>query len=314
MVGRIDEPFEQIDVAGVVQHAEEVGAGRAPLVIEQGEHRPERGVVLRLVVDRVRDEALSQHFHVPYLAERATEPAEIVLQGRGPPLVEMRAERPQVTPQSPGRDSGLVHVFGVFTGSRSGIVEDELGDRRRQRVTEDLFDGRRPGYPRGRVDIGVNDHTPCVSVGTVVAMRLPSIVKSTAVLARPVPVSASFEVILSLADEPVSNARLSVTVGPVVLSVKTTGVLVPVLPAVSVSLATMLWLPLPDSVTLVLQLPSFCTIAVPTAVAPSRMVTVVPASVASTTPVIVCAAWLIGPPALLIAITGAVVSSVKLSA
>ena len=44
--------------------------------------------------------------------------------------------------------------------------------------------------------------------------------KVTVVLAAPVPVSASFVVMLSLADEPVSDARLSVTVGPMVLSVK----------------------------------------------------------------------------------------------
>ena len=47
---------------------------------------------------------------------------------------------------------------------------------------------------------------------------------------------------------------------------------------------------------------------------PSKMVTVAPASATSTVPVMVCAAWLIGPPGLPIATTGAVVSSVKLSA
>ena len=46
---------------------------------------------------------------------------------------------------------------------------------------------------------------------------------------------------------------------------------------------------------------------------PSRMVTVAPASATSTVPVMVCAAWLVAPPALVIATTGAVVSSVKLS-
>ena len=63
-------------------------------------------------------------------------------------------------------------------------------------------------------------------------------------------------------------------------ALNTTGVLVPVLPAASVSLATILWLPLPDSVTLALQLPSLATVAVPSGVALplSNSVTVVPAS------------------------------------
>src|SRR5258705_13212032 len=53
--------------------------------------------------------------------------------------------------------------------------------------------------------------------------------------------------------------------------------------------------------------------ALPTAVVPSRMVTVAPASATSTVPVMVWVAWLVGPPELVIATTGAVVSSVKLS-
>ena len=51
--------------------------------------------------------------------------------------------------------------------------------------------------------------------------------------------------------------------------------------------------------------------ALPIEVAPSRMVTVAPASPTSTVPVRVTLAWLVGPPALLIATTGAVVSSVN---
>src|SRR5258707_4623285 len=53
--------------------------------------------------------------------------------------------------------------------------------------------------------------------------------------------------------------------------------------------------------------------ALPTAVVPSRMVTVAPASATSTVPVMVWVAWLVGPPGLVIATTGAVVSSAKLS-
>src|SRR2546429_282411 len=52
-------------------------------------------------------------------------------------------------------------------------------------------------------------------------------------------------------------------VGVVVARVKVTGALLPVLPAASVSWATMLLVPLPDSVTLVLQVPSLPTFAVP---------------------------------------------------
>src|SRR5205823_1308919 len=67
------------------------------------------------------------------------------------------------------------------------------------------------------------------------------------------------------------------------------------------------------SVTLVLQLPLPWTMALPTWVAPSRMLTVAPASATSTVPEMVWLAWLTGPPALLIAMVGAVVSSVKLN-
>src|SRR5882762_5921010 len=163
--------------------------------------------------------------------------------------------------------------------------------------------------------LGVNDHAPWALAVTVVAIGVPSIVKCTTVLARPLPVSASLEVMPSVLEAPVSNARLSLTVGAVVLSVKTTGVLVPVLPAASVSLATMLWLPLPDSVTLVLHTPPLPTLAVPSCVVLplSNSVTVVPMSATSTVPDIVWLVWLVGPPGLVIATTGAVVSSVNVS-
>ena len=85
------------------------------------------------------------------------------------------------------------------------------------------------------------------------------------------------------------------------------------LPAASVTRAVSELLPL-DSVTPVaVQVPLACTIAVPTAVVPSRMVTVAPASATSTVPLMVWLAWLVAPPGLVIATTGADVSSVKLS-
>src|SRR5215831_18752597 len=70
---------------------------------------------------------------------------------------------------------------------------------------------------------------------------------------------------------------------------KVTGALTPVLPAASVSLATMLWLPSPDNVTDVLQLPLAPTVAVPIWTPLSYSVTVAPAatSVAVTVPLMV---------------------------
>src|SRR6202789_4058613 len=67
--------------------------------------------------------------------------------------------------------------------------------------------------------LGVNDQAPWALAVTVLALGVPSMVKCTTVLATPVPLSASLAVMWSVADDPVSNARLSVSVGPVVLSV-----------------------------------------------------------------------------------------------
>src|SRR5882672_12464832 len=61
--------------------------------------------------------------------------------------------------------------------------------------------------------VGVNDHAPWASAVAVAAIALPSIVKFTTVLARPVPLSAAFEVMLPLADDAASPA---VTVGTLV--------------------------------------------------------------------------------------------------
>ena len=70
-------------------------------------------------------------------------------------------------------------------------------------------------------------------------------------------------------------------------------------------------------VTLVDQLPSAWTVAVPAAIAPSNTVTVVPAtppSASVTVPATVCVAWLTRPPALVIATAGVVVSICKMPA
>src|SRR5437868_14011026 len=106
-------------------------------------------------------------------------------------------------------------------------------------------------------------------------------------------------------------------VGAAVASVKVTGALLPVLPAASVSCATMLLVPLPDSVTLVDQAPPLPTVAVPTwVVTPftvSNRVTVEPTAAsptaAVTVPDIVCVTWLVVVPAVLIVTVGASVSS-----
>src|SRR5947209_2161346 len=106
-------------------------------------------------------------------------------------------------------------------------------------------------------------------------------------------------------------------VGAAVARVKFTAVLLPVLPAASVSWATMLLLPLPASVTLVLQAPPLPTVAVPTwVVTPftvSNSVTVDPTAaspaVAVTVPEIVCVVWLVVVPGVLIDTVGATVSS-----
>ena len=80
----------------------------------------------------------------------------------------------------------------------------------------------------------------------------------------------------------------------------------------------MLWLPLPDRTTLVLQAPPAPTVAVPICVAgppftESNNVTVAPTAAspaaAVTVPEIVCVAWLVVVPAVLIATVGAIVSS-----
>ena len=55
------------------------------------------------------------------------------------------------------------------------------------------------------------------------ARGLPSIVKCTTVLGRPVPFSVSFEVMFSLEDAPVMKVRLAVTIGGAVLGSKGAG-------------------------------------------------------------------------------------------
>ena len=126
--------------------------------------------------------------------------------------------------------------------------------------------------------------------------------------------------IVWLATLEVSAAVLIATVGASVSSVNTTGVLVPVLPAASVSWATMEWAPSPDSVTVVVHTPPEPTVAVPiwvvTPPTVSSNVTVAPtaASAGGDLPEIVWLATLEVSAAVLIATVGASVSSVNTTA
>ena len=109
-------------------------------------------------------------------------------------------------------------------------------------------------------------------------MAMPSMVKCTTVLARPVPLSASLEVMWSVADEPVSKASASVTVGAggaqrIDHRAAGGGVAGGIADLGGQRVAAVLL-----SVTALLQLPLLCTMAVPITVAPSRIVTVAPAS------------------------------------
>ena len=124
------------------------------------------------------------------------------------------------------------------------------------------------------------------------------------------PAAASLLLMMSL-----PSIAAIVSVGVVVASVNTTGLLAPVLPAASVSWATMLLAPLPASVTLVVHAP-LTTFAVPICVVVpltvSSSVTVDPTAAspaaAVTVPEIVCVAWFVVVPVVLIATVGATVS------
>jgi hypothetical protein len=81
--------------------------------------------------------------------------------------------------------------------------------------------------------LGVNVQAPLLLAVAVAAIALPSTVKCTTALGSPDPVSAGFEVILSLDDEPVSCTNASVTLGITVSTVKTCVASVAGLPAAS---------------------------------------------------------------------------------
>ncbi len=135
-------------------------------------------------------------------------------------------------------------------------------------------------------------------------------VPATAVPLMVTPAAASA---LLMMLSPATGAVIAI-VGATVASVKTTGALEPMLPAASVSWATMLWPPLPDNVTVVDQAPP-TTVAVPTCVVTPLMVsnnvTVDPAaaSVAATVPEIVCVDRFVVVPAVLMRTVGGSVST-----
>src|SRR5436305_1394812 len=89
--------------------------------------------------------------------------------------------------------------------------------------------------------VGVNDQLPLASAVAVAATAVPSTVNLTVEAGAAVPEIAAFDVILSVADAPVSLASFEVTVGATVSRVKLT-LAVPVPPAL-VSLAMMVCCP-----------------------------------------------------------------------
>ena len=92
--------------------------------------------------------------------------------------------------------------------------------------------------------LGVNDQAP-LAFAVVVPSTVAPCVSVTTALASPVPLSAGFEVILSLDDDPVSLASAIVTAGATVSTVTAKGVdAAPTLPAASAAFAVKLWLPL----------------------------------------------------------------------
>ena len=102
---------------------------------------------------------------------------------------------------------------------RRGGVEREA-ERGGAGVAEAIGLARHDGVGAvGKPARGERPGRRCASAVTVVAMALPSMLKCTTVLASPLPLSASFEVMRSLAEVPVSMLSASVSVGPVVLSV-----------------------------------------------------------------------------------------------
>src|SRR5436190_1508451 len=104
----------------------------------------------------------------------------------------------------------------------------------------------------------------------VAATAVPSTVKFTVELGAAVPEIVAFDVILSVAEAPVSLASLEVTVPAAVSSVKLS-VLAPVLPATSVWLATMVCWPSLRLVGVNDQLPVASAVAVVVVAVPSTV-------------------------------------------
>ena len=111
---------------------------------------------------------------------------------------------------------------------------------------------------------------PAVVVPSVVP---PSLIV-TAVLAWPVPFIAGFDVIRSVAEIPVSDARAMLTTGAVLSSVKFS-VALPVLPAWSVWVALSACAPSARPAGVKLQAPVPPAVVVPSVVPPSLIVTAV---------------------------------------
>src|SRR5208337_644020 len=159
--------------------------------------------------------------------------------------------------------------------------------------------------------VTVVDHAPLLNLAVPICVPL-----SYSVRVEPAAASVVVTVpeIVCAAWLVVTPAVVIATVGAWVSSVNAAAPLVPVLPAASVSLAVMLFEP-SLRVTVVDHAP-LLKLAVPICVPLSYSVTVEPAaaSVVVTVPEIVCAAWLVVTPAVVIATVGAWVSSVNAAA
>ena len=174
--------------------------------------------------------------------------------------------------------------------------------------------------PAASVSVALRLWVPCTFSSVTVVDQLPS--ACTVAVATSVLPSSTCTVVpaSSVPTLPVRSwARWLVrppvvamtSAGATVSSVKAMVLLVPRLVAGSVSVAVMLCRPCTRaSVTVVVQLPSACTVAVPISVAPSSTCTVEPTSSRSTLPAMTWAGLLVRPPAVVMATTGAMVSSV----
>ena len=167
---------------------------------------------------------------LPLLERDVGAPAAVALHHGGAELRWLPSRMVTVAPASAHVDragNGLARLVGrparaADRHHRCGGVEREA-ERGGAGIAEAVGLARHDGVGAvGQPARGERPGAVAQSAVTVVAMALPSMVKCTTVLASPVPLSASFEVMWSLDEVPVSMLSASVRSAPVVLSVKVT--------------------------------------------------------------------------------------------